>query len=228
MKRLRPKNVICERCDACFESKRDLQRHESRTKPCSSTNIATHGCPKCAKTFNRGDNLARHTKICGVRGGRGPSSNKKLEAEVEELREQLAALAASIQPRDDEKSPTFQIAPARPRINIGSIQQNIVIVVRPWDERNCIELTPAQIADAFRENRSMEEYAGLHYQSQLDEKLAPPYVGAMLAELTERAHANPAHRNVYLNPSRADQALVQTSPGMWQARNLDAVTRTLY
>ena len=47
-------------------------------------------------------------------------------------------------------------------------------------------------------------------------------------DLTKRAHANPAARNVYLNPRRADQILVHKKCGTWEVLPLAEATRLLF
>ena len=61
-----------------------------------------------------------------------------------------------------------------------------------------------------------------------DTKTAPPYVLEVLMELVKRSHADPEARNVYLNPRRADQALVSMEGGKWAVISLAEVTRHLF
>src|SRR5208282_3207745 len=50
----------------------------------------------------------------------------------------------------------------------------------------------------------------------------------LLMDLTKRAHADPAARNVYLNPRRADQALVHMASGRWEVMPLVEATRLIF
>jgi hypothetical protein len=61
-----------------------------------------------------------------------------------------------------------------------------------------------------------------------DPEIAPPYVTELLMDLTKRAHATPEARNIYLNPRRADQALVHKNSGQWEVLPLAEATRLLF
>ena len=61
-----------------------------------------------------------------------------------------------------------------------------------------------------------------------DPKVAPPYVVELLMDLVRRGHADPAARNVHLNPRRADQALVHMTSGQWEVIPLAEAARFLF
>jgi hypothetical protein len=114
-------------------------------------------------------------------------------------------------------------------VNTGPITnttQHIIALV-PWDGGRRLEVGIAQIAAAFAENGRLKEYASLPAEELTDPEIAPPYVTELFMDLTKRAHADPAARNVYLNPRRADQALVHLSTGRWEVVALGEATRLL-
>jgi len=52
-------------------------------------------------------------------------------------------------------------------------------------------------------------------------------VSRLLVEILKRVHSNPRERNVYLNPARADQALVFI-PSNWSAQPLEEATQAMF
>ena len=107
-------------------------------------------------------------------------------------------------------------------------QVNIVKPEVPWDGEKRINVSTAQIAAAFAENARLKEYVRLEEHQLTDPEIAPPYVAELLMDLTKRAHADPAARNVYLNPKRADQALVHMATGKWEVMALQEATRLIF
>jgi hypothetical protein len=103
-----------------------------------------------------------------------------------------------------------------------------IIQIMPWDGDRRIAVDVAQIAAAFAENGRLQEYARLGDHELTDPEIAPPYVTELLMDLTKRAHADPAARNVYLNPRRADQALVHLKTGRWEVLPLQSATRLMF
>ena len=57
--------------------------------------------------------------------------------------------------------------------------------------------------------------------------IAAPYILETLVDLTKRAHKDPSARNVYLNPSRADQVMV-FSVTSWEVIPLIDAIRSLF
>ena len=111
-------------------------------------------------------------------------------------------------------------------INNGVIQNNIVAIV-PWDSERRINISTAQIAAAFAENAMLQEYMKMSAQDMTDPEKAPPYVTELFVDLVKRGHKDPSARNVYLNPRRADQALVHMKTGQWEVVPAAAATRLL-
>jgi len=127
--------------------------------------------------------------------------------------------------------PTTNIAHQNVQVNQTTnttINANQVIQILPWDGDRRISVDAGQIAAAFAENGRLKEYAGWPDHEMVDPDRATPYVTELYVDLTKRAHADPAARNVYLNPRRADQALVQMASGKWEVLPLGETTRQLF
>jgi hypothetical protein len=115
--------------------------------------------------------------------------------------------------------------------NVTNVTNNIAQVnIRPWDgaPADRIDVPLSLIAAAFAENSRLKEYCRLGDNEKTDPKIAPPFVLEMLMDLVKRAHADPAARNVYLNPRRADQALVCLKSGRWEVIQLAEATRLIF
>jgi hypothetical protein len=126
---------------------------------------------------------------------------------------------------------TVNLGPVTNTVNTTNIAQvNQQIFIRPWDgaPADRINVTLDAIAAAFSENARLREYCRLGDTEKTDPKVAPPYVLEMLMDLVKRAHADPTARNVYLNPKRADQALVCLKTGRWEVVQLAEATRLLF
>ena len=115
-------------------------------------------------------------------------------------------------------------------INTGQVNHvtNNVIAITPWDGERRIDVSVAQIAAAFAENARLREYTRLGDHELTDPEIAPPYVTELYMDLTKRAHSDPAARNVYLNPKRADQALVHMKSGRWEVLSLEEASRLMF
>jgi hypothetical protein len=168
--------------------------------------------------------------------------NRELREEVGEVRAQVAELTALLKGQLTLTTATPRTPETRiegsTRVNMGTInnttvnqnniQINIVKPVVPWDGEKRIVVSAAQIAAAFEDNARLKEYARLEEHELTDPEIAPPYVAELLMDLTKRAHADPAARNVYLNPKRADQALVHMTSGKWEVMPLQEATRMIF
>jgi hypothetical protein len=116
---------------------------------------------------------------------------------------------------------------AGPVLNQPVLNQT-VIHITPWDSERRISVDTKQIAAAFAENLRVREYTMLSDYELADPVIAPPYVTELLMDLVKRAHTDPAGRNVYLNPQRADQALVLMESGHWEVVSLQEATRLMF
>jgi hypothetical protein len=120
-------------------------------------------------------------------------------------------------------------------INSGSVTNNIQhihqIQIRSWDCGNGPLVVPAaMLKAAFTENLRLAEYCRLSDEEKVDAEQAVPYVLEALMELVRRAHADPAARNVHINPKRADQVLVyeEREGGRWRVQTLMDAIRALF
>ena len=114
------------------------------------------------------------------------------------------------------------------QVNNGAVTNNTVVNIHPWDGDRRIGVELAHILAAFTDNAKLREYARMGDHELTDPVIAPPYVTELLMDLTRRAHADPASRNVYLNPRRADQALVHKKSGAWEVLPLAEATRLIF
>jgi hypothetical protein len=81
---------------------------------------------------------------------------------------------------------------------------------------------------AFTENTHLVEYCQLSDEEKVDAERAAPYVVEALVDLVKRAHtSDPAARNVYLNPRRADQVMVFDEES-WKVLSLVEAIRALF
>lgn len=165
-----------------------------------------------------------------------------MRAENAEMRDQVTKLASLMERqmmlaaagRPSPPEARMGGAITSPQVNTGIIsisQQNNTVIIKPvmpWDETSRISVTISQIAAAFEENARLKEYAKLEEHQLTDPVIAPPYVAELPMDLTKRAHADPAARNVYLNPKRADQALVHMTSGKWEVVSLHEAMRLIF
>ena len=112
------------------------------------------------------------------------------------------------------------------QVNNGAVTN--IVNIHPWDGDRRIGVELAHILAAFTDNAKLREYARMGDHELTDPVIAPPYVTELLMDLTRRAHADPASRNVYLNPRRADQALVHKQSGAWEVLPLAEATRLIF
>jgi hypothetical protein len=67
------------------------------------------------------------------------------------------------------------------------------------------------IKTVFETSGSAQKFIGLSYDGKCDTVSGAPCVTDILMEIIRAGHADPAARNVFLSPNRADQTLI------WQA-----------
>lgn len=112
-------------------------------------------------------------------------------------------------------------------INNVITNNNVNINIHPWDGDNRINTNAERISASFNENDHLKEYLLLDDDQRTDPTIAPPYVETFLVDQTRRAHEDMTLQNVYLNPNRADQAMVLLKDGRWGALPLAEVVRSL-
>jgi uncharacterized C2H2 Zn-finger protein len=234
----------CAKCGAVFQKNQGLQRHSARKKPCDP--IVTQqspgdsrSCQYCGRSYSRQDNLARHLKKSCKIANSAEGINKLFE---HTLQQQLAAKIDRLTQLVEQFAVTSgggaaggtpaECAPGIGVANITTVNNvntiNATINYNAWDGGQRIRLGVAQIAAAFSENVKLREYAKLGSRELADPDIAPPYVTELFMDLTKRAHADPAARNAYLNPRRADQVLVHKLNGAWEVVPLAEATRLLF
>ena len=114
------------------------------------------------------------------------------------------------------------------QVNNGAVTNNTVVNINAWDGERRIGIDMAHILAAFADNAKLREYSRLGDHELTDPDIAPPSVTELLMDLPKRAHADPAARNIYLNPRRTDQVLVHKKSGTWEVLPLAEATRLLF
>jgi len=215
-------------------------------------------CKYCGRSFTTATSMYRHVrqycKIANSEEGMEKLFEHTLQrqlaeqsAKVDALQAQMAKLATLLEgglaggPRPAgvavENAAAVNAGPTTTNIaqtnnvvqnNVVQNTINAVIQIAPWDGDRRISVGAGQIAAAFAENERLKEYAAWSDHEMVDPERAPPYVTELYVDLTKRAHADPAARNVYLNPRRADQALVLVTGGKWEVLPLGETTRQLF
>jgi hypothetical protein len=152
----------------------------------------------------------------------------RMEARQEEYRAQMAELLQFLKEHGPASSALTQRAEgAGAAIVNGSVAltQNITkieniekVEIHAWDPQRPISISVANILAAFTENPRLREYSQMPDHALIDPETAPPYVTDLMTDLVTRGHADPASRNIYLNPKRADQVLVHMKGGTWEVR----------
>ena len=151
--------------------------------------------------------------------------NAELLARVDKLTAMVEKMAMS--PPQQIHTTQVHNATGQVLVNNGAVTTTVVNI-HPWDGDRRIGVELAHILAAFTDNAKLREYARMGDHELTDPAIAPPYVTELLMDLTRRAHADPAARNIYLNPRRADQALVHKKSGTWEVLPLAEATRLIF
>ena len=237
----------CDKCDAAFESNRNLQRHLARKKPCAPiidpevNGTCPNRCKYCGRGYSRPDNLTRHLKACKIANS-DEGMDRLMDYTIQ--RQLTAALALQESKIDELTSLVKQMVPAHNAAVVaggaaaaasgsasaasGGTATVVNVTITPWDSADRIGINLAHVLGAFTENSRIREYARLGDTAMADPGIAPPYVSELLMDLTRRAHAEPSARNVYLNPRRSDQVLVHKKSGAWEVLPLAEATRQIF
>ena len=233
----------CPRCNKTFRDTRDLARHQGRKSPCEPiverAVDACNACRYCGRNFSSKISMYRHTrqncKIANSEEGMEKLLDHTLQrqladqnAQLTQMRAQVAELTSLMKDQFTLATPVTQQINAPSTVNNGAVTNNTVVHIHPWDGDRRIGVELAHILAAFTDNAKLREYARMGDHELTDPAIAPPYVTELLMDLTRRAHADPAARNVYLNPRRADQALVHKKNGSWEVLPLVEATRLIF
>jgi hypothetical protein len=116
---------------------------------------------------------------------------------------------------------------------VNHVQQTVNYLpgLRSFDSEDRLIIPAALVKAAFTENPRLAAYCKLSDEEKTDAEAAAPYVLEALMELVKRAHKDPLSRNVYLNPKRADQALVFVDSDdvkTWEVRPLLEAIRRIF
>jgi hypothetical protein len=114
---------------------------------------------------------------------------------------------------------------------VQHIQVNYLPGLRSFDSEDRLIIPAALVKAAFTENPRLAAYCKMTDEEKTDAEAAAPYVLEALMELVKRAHKDPLSRNVYLNPKRADQALVFVDSDdvkTWEVRPLLEAIRRIF
>jgi hypothetical protein len=112
--------------------------------------------------------------------------------------------------------------------NVTQVGQQ-VLYLRPWCE-DAMWISATMLLEVFTTNPRLADYCTFSYEEKTNAEAAVPYVLEVLLEFVKRAHTDPAARNVYLNPRRADQVLVFAAEagGTWKVITLVDAIRALF
>jgi hypothetical protein len=160
------------------------------------------------------------------------AQNTQMAAHIAELTKLMKEQVSQIVPiKSVSAAGALQCAESGSTIINGPVTQTQIHIdkvdIHPWDSFRAVSVDVSVIAAAFTENSLLREYVRLPERSLLDPVIAPPYVTELLTDLVKRGHADPAARNIYLNPRRADQVLIQLKVGGWEVRSAQEGIRAL-
>jgi hypothetical protein len=147
------------------------------------------------------------------------TETNSLEKQLDKVSKQVEKLAAKLEEQQALMSATSTTVTTI--VNNTQLVNNTNVVIVPWDSDSRIGISVDQIAAAFAQNPRLQEFTTMNDQQLFDPEVAPPYVTELLMDLVKLAHEDPSARNVYLNPKRADQALVHMANGRWEIVPLD-------
>lgn len=236
----------CPKCGKVFTKPCLLKNHLARKTPCdpildpslAESEELTNVCKYCGRSFTTKTSMYRHIrqrcKIANTEEGMDKLMDHTLQRQMAEMRAQLTELTSLLKGQARIPAgltlagPTHQHAEGKATIVNGDVQQTVQqtvqqihidkVEIRPWDGARAVDVSVAQMLAAFAENTKLQEYARLPDHSMTDLEIAPPYVAELFTDLVRRSHADPASRNIYLNPRRADQVLVHLTGGTWEVR----------
>lgn len=246
----------CPRCLSAFRDPYTLRRHMGRKTPCApivekadlpaSEQQKQHSCHYCGRAFTSKSNLNRHIRgrcrIATTEEGMDKLLDHVLSRRLEEQSRATEALTQQVAELTSLVRSQISLEPAPPAAqqragvihNAPVIQVGVMnVALTCWNSPGgpLPEFTPEFLMRVFRSSPELVKYCGLPYDEQTSSEAAPPYVVRALVESVREAHKDPVYRNVYLNPKRADQALVCIEQGgeqCWEVREIAEATRTLF
>jgi len=162
--------------------------------------------------------------------------NNELKNEMNAMREQVTALTDLVAKLlgDTNNAQVVNNAPVTNNTNNAPVTNNTnntnntnIVNIHSWSSEEKLYIPATMLTAAFTENKRLIEYCKFSDAEKTNPELAAPYVLEALVDLTKRAHADPAARNVYLNPKRADQVMVFDDVS-WQVRPLVDAIRSIF
>ena len=110
---------------------------------------------------------------------------------------------------------------------VTNITQVTQVNIRSWKGEGRIPIPASLLTAAFTENARLAEYCRMSDSQKTDAEKAAPFVLEALIDLVRRVHASdPASRNIYLSPNRADQVMVYDET--WKVLALVNAVRDLF
>ena len=234
----------CVRCGHIFRDPSKLRLHQARKTPCDvilqkepsdapeqvqvlKAHKCDYLCDHCGRRLSTQSSLRRHQrKNCKAAGQKNVDV---IEDEPQTLESRLATQErqmAEVRKLLERLTPAQESTPADIQVVIQT-NNLIMFPIIPWDSPQCIQINTSHIS-AVRASGRFREYASLGDARMTDAREGPPYVSDIMTGLIKEAHKDPATRNVYLNPHRADQTMVHMASGAWEVRTLPESIRQLH
>jgi DNA-directed RNA polymerase subunit RPC12/RpoP len=188
-----------------------------RKTPCGTKEPdKVYKCIECGRQFASQASANRHTK-------KWCKGSKEIEVKEPTAAEQMKDMKQQL----DQITIILKELPAQTINNNKSITNITNIDLRSWSGDDRIIIPTAILRAAFTENPRLIEYCELGDREKAEISTAEPYVLEALMDLVKRAHIDPAARNIYLNPKRADQVMVFDET-TWKVETLANATRSLF
>jgi hypothetical protein len=244
----------CVKCGHIFRDPSTLRRHQAKKKSCVDVAEVEdltedelqkkYACRFCGRRFATKPSVTRHMqRTCKI-----ATSDEGMEKLLEHtLRRQLAeqtaqiaklatllegkasgAIVSSAPPVPSQLATTIVNGPVTQTTQQTLQQINISkIEIQPWNDKRALTLDVQDVLAAFAENARLREYARMTDIQRTDPEIAPPFVAELFMDAVHRIHKDPATRNIYLNPKRADQVLVHLKNGRWEVRTFVSASQAL-
>lgn len=208
----------CPKCGKVFQRPYLLKNHQKRKTPCDLIIDAANGnnaCRYCGRSFATQISMYRHIrqtcKVANSEEGMATLMEHTLQRQLAEQSAQIAKLTTLVEKLTTDSALALT-APASMFHSVRTINHNTVnytqINIKSWNSDERVIIPVAMLRAAFVENPRLAEYCRLSDEEKTNPEGAIPYVLEAMVDLVRRAHADPAARNVYLNPKRADQVMV--------------------
>ena len=237
---------VCDRCNRSFRDGVALRRHQNRARPCEATKASYH-CV-CGKSYANRSNLYRHSQECQTHAVvTAPSKGKDrpLAAKVSEpaltgrspvVVQNITNTIQHIQVNTLGHHQQVSVSP------VGQLR-GVVTTVQAPSEVDPLRFpgwpakwpAPQTVPTTFKplgfeiSQPELEAAVGSLTAGERESCARGDTLGVsrLLVEILKRVHSDPKERNVYLNPARADQALVFI-PSSWSAQPLEEAAQSMF